>query len=210
MSFPLSGIQFPSKSRSLDKILFKPPLVLLSSFFYPYILYLHNKNSENSNGDGEPSKALILKASSLQPEVEAQIRPLAAVQKTGFSGPSYFKVIPHHTQLNSHLSRSTWWQKREPLISGSLKPVSRTILLKLGGSQIFAASAASKKVAQMVTLCAYSQEAVLNIDYTLESPWELLKQQRSYLYWFGMGPRRWYFWKLPRQPKCIEDWESSI
>lgn len=67
----------------------------------------------------------------------------------------------------------------EPLTSGSSKPVSRTILLKLGGSQIFAASAASQKVAQMATLCAYSQEPVLNIDYTSESPRELLKQQRS-------------------------------
>lgn len=56
--------------------------------------------------------------------------------------------------------------KEEPLISGSSKAASRTILLKLGGSQIFAASAASRKVAQMVMLCAYSQEPVLNIDYT--------------------------------------------
>lgn len=38
------------------------------------------------------------------------------------------------------------------------EPVFREVLLELGGSQIFAASAASQKVAKMVTLHAYSRE----------------------------------------------------
>lgn len=86
--FPSLGVNFlASGSLGVNKILSKPCLILLSSFFDPYTSNLQHKNPECSNGDRELRKARSLEQVLSSRRWRWCSRPLAAAQGTSYPGP---------------------------------------------------------------------------------------------------------------------------